>query len=38
MTSLLSFNLCACLVGINQIRTVYLSHLDVDASIEFVHF
>jgi hypothetical protein len=39
MTSLLLlFNLRARLVGINQIRTVYMSHLDVDANIEFAHF
>ena len=39
MTSLLLlFNLRAHLVGINQIRTVYISHLDVDANIEFEHF
>ncbi len=38
MTSLLLlFNLRARLVGINQIRTVYMSHLDVDANLEFVH-
>ena len=34
---LLLFNLWACLVGINQIRTVYMSHLDVDANLEFIN-
>ena len=37
MSLLLLFNLRAHLVGINQICTVSMSHLDVDTNLEFVH-